>query len=363
MSGDKNKIDAKLLKDNSYMKIINMSVEQKETIVKRKEAEIQKSFIAMGKYVYGDQLKTVFKSPSYLVIEKLILDKFSNKSIASYIKEVFTEDKLSKLSQSSLESYISKLKAGIEHSRLLIQAYQDDKKKGEGYEDRLNKAVNEVESIGKLANLQEERILSMRKKEIEEGEADKELRKEIEIQIKLLKASSDLKEVMGANQIANKNPIEELRGRISSDFSRILNRDSAKKVRDIISLIINIPHDSNVITEKEAEEISPQNAGDVISLKEAQEEYVDGKYNNDDIFFNVPRKHSTLLSVGIRDSADTVLSDKDKLKNKYVIKSDKIILDEENKEEELLENTEDEDFVESEDVAEDDFDDDLNDFE
>lgn len=362
MSGEKDRIDAKILKDNSYLKLVNMSIEQKETIVKRKQAEISKAFIAMGKYAYGDQLKTVFKSSSYLVIEKLILDKFSNKSIASYIKEVFTDDKLSKLSQASLESYISKLRKGLEHSRLLIKAYNEDKKIGKSYENRLEKAVNEVESISKLVNLQEERILQMRNKEKEDGEFDKEIKREIDVQIKLLKTSSDLKEIMGVNQIANKNPIEELRGRISSDFSRILDRDSAKKVRNIISMLTSMPHDSNIISEKEAEKIKPINASDVISLKEAQKEYNDGKYNNEDVFFDIPRKHSTLLSLGIRDSADTILNDKEKLKNKYAIRDDKIIPKEkENTDDELLENTDDEDFVESE--IEDDFDNDLNDFE
>ncbi len=129
MSNERQKIEAKVLKDMGYIKIINMPAEQKEKIVDRKQAEITKAFVALGKYAYGEQLKGVFRSPSYLVIEKLILDGFGNKSIAKYIQEVFTEDKLSKLSLSSLESYISKLRKGVTHSRLLLTAHHKDKKK------------------------------------------------------------------------------------------------------------------------------------------------------------------------------------------------------------------------------------------
>ena len=196
----------------------------------------------------------------------------------------------------------------------------------------------------------------MRQKEIDDDEINKDLRKEIEVGIKLVKATSELKEVLGANQNANKNPIEELRGRISGEFSNILNRESAKKIRDMIASLINLPHSSNIITDAEVEKISPLMSGDVLSLKQAKEEFDKGKYGADDTFFDIPRKHSTLLSMGIRDSADTDLIDKDKMKNKYKIPLDIPSSLVDNIEDELIEDglDDEDDMVESEIVDEND---------
>lgn len=362
MSKDQQDIDTKILKDMKYIKLINMSAEQKEKMVDRKITELSKSFHALGKHSYGGQLKTVFKSPNYLVIERLIIDKFSNRAISSYIREVFENDPLSKLSQSSLESYISKLRQGLDNSRLLIKAYSEDKKKASHYEDKLNKAIDEVGAIAYLANLQNERIKEMRQREKEDDEYNKELKKEIEVAIKLIRTSSDMKEILGVNQASNKNPIEEFRGRISNEFSRILNKKSARNIRTFISSLTNLPHESNIITEGEAEEISPYKAGDVISLKQVKEDFDAGKYNPDDVFFDVSRKQSTLLSMGIRDSADVDLIDSKKLVDKYSLAIQKhghVDIDEDD---ELIEDglDDEDDMIESEETEETD---ELEDFE
>ena len=169
-----------ITKDLEFERLAGMTTEQREAIVSRKEIEIFKALEITDKLDYKDPISTLLKSKHYLIIERLVLNGFTQTSIANYIKDNLTDDKkLSKLTVSTIRSYIAKLKVALDKQKVLLKQYTRDPEKAEAFELRLESAVNEIEIIGEMINLEKERIKEMRIEEINSKEHNKEIKHEI----------------------------------------------------------------------------------------------------------------------------------------------------------------------------------------
>jgi len=302
---DKSDISNAINKDIEFSRLAEMTREQRLSIISRKETEIFKALEISDKNDYKDAISTLLKSKYYLIIERLVLGGFTQISIANYIKENLTDDKkLSQLTVSTIRSYIAKLKTSLEKQKMLLKEYTRNPEKAEEFELRLESAVNEVELIGEMINLQKNRILEMRKEEMSDRTHNKEIKNEIKLIVSLVNTSSTVKEALGANQQDNRNALEIYKDTVDQRYSRILNKESSKNIINIINTIINIPHESNMIEEDELEYITPLNAPDVSALVKTQEKIIEGDIPSDKIFFGTPRKNSNILSVKGRDEVD-----------------------------------------------------------
>jgi len=301
-------IELEISKDIEFQRVMSMSVEQKKEVISRKEIEIFKALDFSDKSSYKDAVSSLLKSKYYLVIERLVLNGFAQKDIAEYIKHELGDVDLAKLKISTLRSYIAKLKIGLEKSKLLLKQYTKKPQKAKEIEIRLENAVDEVEIIGRMINLQENRIMEMRKEEILNKEHNKEIKNEIKLVVSLVDTSTKIKDIMGVHQKDNRNAFEIFKEGSNKQYNRLLNRDSAKRIREFMSLFINAPHKSNMIKEDELVHVIPENAPDVSALIETKNKIKKGEIRGDETFFSTPRKHSSALSVKI---SDTIINDVD----------------------------------------------------
>jgi len=301
-----------ITKDIEFERLSGMSIEQREAVVSRKEVEIFKALQISDKLDYKDAVSTLLKSKYYLIIERLVLNGFTQTSIADYIKENMSDDeKLNKLTVSTLRSYIAKLKVALDKKKLLLKQYTQNPEKAEEFELRLNSAVNEIEIIGEMINLQKERITEMRVQEIQSKTHDKEIKNEIKLIVSLVDTSSKVKDVLGINQKDNRNAFEIYKDSVEKQYSRILYKDSSKRIMDVINSIINIPDKSNLIKKDELKFIKPTNAPDIAALIKTQELIQAGEIAGDKMFFNTPRVNSDILSVEGREVLDYTKDEKD----------------------------------------------------
>lgn len=289
-------IKQKIVSNSNYATLNAMGDEQRKTVTMQKEKEIDKILEKHGKVNYKKDISILLKSSNFLMIERLLLDGFSQKSICDYIRENLNDDVvLNKMSELTLKTSINKLKIALDNYKIIPSIKSYNKEKGEALEEKMNNIVNEQEELAFYIHLQKKRITEIRDREIMNGDVSKDMKHEIKLAQDLIKTSFEIKEKVGmvGNQV--KDAFGLVKEGIKKDFSSLLNKESASAIRNFISIVISAPSQDNLIMKEEVDEIYAHNSPDIKALSEVKKKVSKGEFSSEEIFFDVKRKQSEIL--------------------------------------------------------------------